>query len=144
MKKPDSFLCQPAVIYGYQSLSIFGNVPSDSELGLILCGVDCRYNTNEFSSFFSQGCQRIVEDWQRILMVRSLVVNPHEDMRTWLKYASLCGKSGRLVSIINLYNRFLDSWLCHATSISQLLSLPKWDELSCGTDWSEKVEMLKL
>uniref|UniRef100_A0A8C5B3T0 Serine/threonine-protein kinase TOR n=1 Tax=Gadus morhua TaxID=8049 RepID=A0A8C5B3T0_GADMO len=45
-----------------------------------------------------QGCQRIVEDWQRILMVRSLVINPHEDMRTWLKYASLCGKSGRLVS----------------------------------------------
>ncbi|XP_029434781.1 serine/threonine-protein kinase mTOR isoform X2 [Rhinatrema bivittatum] len=43
-----------------------------------------------------QGCQRIVEDWQRILMVQSLVVNPHEDMRTWLKYASLCGKSGRL------------------------------------------------
>ncbi|KFO31595.1 Serine/threonine-protein kinase mTOR [Fukomys damarensis] len=43
-----------------------------------------------------QGCQRIVEDWQKILMVRSLVVNPHEDMRTWLKYASLCGKSGRL------------------------------------------------
>lgn len=45
-----------------------------------------------------QGCQRIVEDWQRILMVRSLVISPHEDMRTWLKYASLCGKSGRLVS----------------------------------------------
>lgn len=48
--------------------------------------------------FFLQGCQRIVEDWQRILMVRSLVISPHEDMRTWLKYASLCGKSGRLVS----------------------------------------------
>lgn len=46
-----------------------------------------------------QGCQRIVEDWQRILMVRSLVISPHEDMRTWLKYASLCGKSGRLVSV---------------------------------------------
>uniref|UniRef100_H3BAC3 non-specific serine/threonine protein kinase n=1 Tax=Latimeria chalumnae TaxID=7897 RepID=H3BAC3_LATCH len=42
------------------------------------------------------GCQEIVEDWQRILMVRSLVISPHEDMRTWLKYASLCGKSGRL------------------------------------------------
>lgn len=49
----------------------------------------------------TQGCQRIVEDWQRILMVRSLVISPHEDMRTWLKYASLCGKSGRLVSISN-------------------------------------------
>ncbi|XP_075183475.1 serine/threonine-protein kinase mTOR [Anomaloglossus baeobatrachus] len=43
-----------------------------------------------------QGCQRIVEDWQKILMVQSLVVSPLEDMRTWLKYASLCSKSGRL------------------------------------------------
>ncbi|MEQ2157411.1 hypothetical protein GOODEAATRI_001570 [Goodea atripinnis] len=44
----------------------------------------------------TSGCQRIVEDWQKILMVRSLVISPHEDMRTWLKYASLCGKSLRL------------------------------------------------
>ncbi|KAG9481906.1 hypothetical protein GDO78_010897 [Eleutherodactylus coqui] len=43
-----------------------------------------------------QGCQRIIEDWQKILMVQSLVVSPHEDMRTWLKYASLCSKSGRM------------------------------------------------
>uniref|UniRef100_UPI00358FB62C serine/threonine-protein kinase mTOR-like n=1 Tax=Myxine glutinosa TaxID=7769 RepID=UPI00358FB62C len=43
-----------------------------------------------------QGCQRIVEDWQRILMVRSLVLSIHEDSQTWLKYASLCGKSRRL------------------------------------------------
>ncbi|XP_014662370.1 PREDICTED: serine/threonine-protein kinase mTOR-like [Priapulus caudatus] len=43
-----------------------------------------------------QGCQRVVEDWQRVLQVRSLVVTPQEDMRTWLKYASLCRKSGRL------------------------------------------------
>lgn len=43
-----------------------------------------------------QGCQRIVEDWQKILHVHSLVVSPQEDMRTWLKYASLCRKSGRL------------------------------------------------
>uniref|UniRef100_A0A4W5QTN7 PIK-related kinase FAT domain-containing protein n=1 Tax=Hucho hucho TaxID=62062 RepID=A0A4W5QTN7_9TELE len=40
--------------------------------------------------------QRIIEDWQRILMVCSLVINLHDDMRTWLKYASHCGKSGRL------------------------------------------------
>ena len=51
-----------------------------------------------FVCYSLQGCQRIVEDWQRILMVRSLVISPHEDMRTWLKYASLCGRSGRLVS----------------------------------------------
>jgi FKBP12-rapamycin complex-associated protein len=28
--------------------------------------------------------------------VRSLVVTPHQDMKTWLKYASLCRKQGRL------------------------------------------------
>uniref|UniRef100_A0A0K2TDA5 Serine/threonine-protein kinase TOR n=2 Tax=Lepeophtheirus salmonis TaxID=72036 RepID=A0A0K2TDA5_LEPSM len=43
-----------------------------------------------------QGCQRVVEDWQRIMQVRSLVLSPQEDQRTWLKYASLCRKSGRL------------------------------------------------
>ena len=44
-----------------------------------------------------QGCQRNVEDWQRILQVRSLVISPAEDVHAWLKYASLCRKSGRLV-----------------------------------------------
>lgn len=43
-----------------------------------------------------QGCQRIVEDWQKIIQVRTLVLSPQEDMYTWLKYASLCRKSGRL------------------------------------------------
>uniref|UniRef100_A0A0P4VNQ8 Serine/threonine-protein kinase TOR n=2 Tax=Scylla TaxID=6760 RepID=A0A0P4VNQ8_SCYOL len=43
-----------------------------------------------------QGCQRVVEDWQKILQVRSLVLSPQEDMRPWLKFASLCRKSGRL------------------------------------------------
>nr|CAD7398438.1 unnamed protein product [Timema poppensis] len=44
-----------------------------------------------------QGCQHVVEDWQRIIQVRTLVVTPQEDMYTWLKYASLCRKSGRLM-----------------------------------------------
>ena len=43
-----------------------------------------------------QGCQRVVEDWQRILQVRSLVLEPADHQRTWLKYASLCRKSHRL------------------------------------------------
>ena len=43
-----------------------------------------------------QGGQRLVEDWQRIIQVHSLVVTPHEDVHTWLKYASLCRKSGSL------------------------------------------------
>jgi len=28
-----------------------------------------------------QGCQRVVEDWQKILQVRSLVLTPQEDMQ---------------------------------------------------------------
>ena len=43
-----------------------------------------------------QGCQRLVEDWQRIMNVRSLVISPQTDQRTWLKYSSLCRSSGRL------------------------------------------------
>ncbi|XP_039269325.2 serine/threonine-protein kinase mTOR-like [Styela clava] len=42
-----------------------------------------------------QGCERNLEDWQRIIQVRSLVISPHDDMRTWLKFASLCTKNGR-------------------------------------------------
>ncbi|XP_030383558.1 serine/threonine-protein kinase Tor [Scaptodrosophila lebanonensis] len=43
-----------------------------------------------------QGGQRLVEDWRRIIQVHSLVVKPHEDIHTWLKYASLCRKNGSL------------------------------------------------
>ncbi|XP_037075764.1 serine/threonine-protein kinase mTOR-like [Pollicipes pollicipes] len=43
-----------------------------------------------------QGCTATVEDWQRILHLRSLVLPPHQDMRTRLKFAALCRKSGRL------------------------------------------------
>lgn len=45
-----------------------------------------------------QSGQRLAEDWQRILQVHSLVLSPREDVHTWLKYASLCRKSGSLVS----------------------------------------------
>ncbi|XP_052755019.1 serine/threonine-protein kinase mTOR [Galleria mellonella] len=41
-----------------------------------------------------QGGQRLVEDWRKILQVRGLVLTPQEDMTTWLKFASLCRKSG--------------------------------------------------
>ncbi|ODN03392.1 Serine/threonine-protein kinase mTOR, partial [Orchesella cincta] len=42
------------------------------------------------------GCQRVVDDWQKILQVRSIVLGKHEDTRTHLKFASLCRKNGRL------------------------------------------------
>ncbi|KAG1660885.1 Serine/threonine-protein kinase mTOR [Nymphon striatum] len=44
-----------------------------------------------------QGCQQVVEDWQKFIQIHSLVITPQQDMRSWLKFASLCRKNGRLV-----------------------------------------------
>ncbi|XP_038877544.1 serine/threonine-protein kinase TOR isoform X2 [Benincasa hispida] len=43
-----------------------------------------------------QGAKRNVEVWQAVLAVRALVLPPTEDIDTWLKFASLCRKSGRV------------------------------------------------
>ncbi|XP_076166943.1 serine/threonine-protein kinase Tor isoform X1 [Ptiloglossa arizonensis] len=58
-----------------------------------------------------QGGQRLVEDWQKIIQVHTLVVSPQDDMYTWLKYASLCRKNGSLA-------------LCHKTLVMLLGSDP--------------------
>ena len=42
-----------------------------------------------------RGVQRNHEVWQSLLSVRSLVLPMHQDTHTWLKFASLCRKSGR-------------------------------------------------
>lgn len=63
-----------------------------------------------------QGCQRNVEDWQKILQVRSLVLTQkvhsqfelcilknasyehflQEEITSWVKFASICRKSGKM------------------------------------------------
>ncbi|EYU37539.1 hypothetical protein ABFS82_02G047600 [Erythranthe guttata] len=43
-----------------------------------------------------KGTKRNVEVWQALLSVRSLVLPPTEDAETWIKFASLCRKSGRI------------------------------------------------
>ncbi|KAL2349528.1 hypothetical protein Fmac_003528 [Flemingia macrophylla] len=43
-----------------------------------------------------QGAKSNVEVWQALLTVRALVLPPVEDIETWLKFASLCRKSGRI------------------------------------------------
>jgi phosphatidylinositol kinase/protein kinase (PI-3 family) len=47
-----------------------------------------------------KGVQRNVEVWQALLSVRTLVLPMHEDTHTWLKFASLCRKSGRVKWVI--------------------------------------------
>ncbi|CAI9104219.1 OLC1v1002849C2 [Oldenlandia corymbosa var. corymbosa] len=43
-----------------------------------------------------KGAKRNVEVWQALLVVRALVLPPTEDCETWIKFASLCRKSGRI------------------------------------------------
>jgi phosphatidylinositol kinase/protein kinase (PI-3 family) len=42
------------------------------------------------------GAQHDVDVWKDLLMVRSCVLSPQDDIPTWLKFSSLCRKSGRM------------------------------------------------
>ncbi|KAJ7580147.1 phosphatidylinositol 3-kinase [Mycena floridula] len=43
-----------------------------------------------------KGCQPDVDVWQRILQVRTLVLNPEDDPIVWTKFTNLCRKSDRM------------------------------------------------
>ena len=62
-----------------------------------------------------QGCQNNVEDWQRVLQVRSLVLNQQEEIKSWVKFASICRKSGKMA----LSERTLLSLLSNDPAASQ-------------------------
>ena len=69
-----------------------------------------------------KGVQRNVEVWQALLSVRTLVLPVAEDTHTWLKFASLCRKSGRIrccdVLCCALSCRAVP---CHAVSLCAVL-----------------------
>lgn len=43
-----------------------------------------------------QGCQRDIDVWQRVLQLRGLVLDPDDDVDSWIKLANQCRKSGRI------------------------------------------------
>jgi FKBP12-rapamycin complex-associated protein len=49
-----------------------------------------------FTDIRLDGCEREVDTWQRILQIRSMVLTPKDDMKTWLQFADLCRTSDRL------------------------------------------------
>lgn len=58
-----------------------------------------------------QGCRKNIEHWQRILLVRSLVLSQSELRPMWVKFASLCRREGKtsmsrrvLCSLLDLPN----------------------------------------
>ncbi|TFK75010.1 phosphatidylinositol 3-kinase [Pluteus cervinus] len=54
-----------------------------------------------------QGCQPDVEVWQRILQVRTLVLNPEDDPVMWIKFSNLCRKNDRMILAEKTINSLL-------------------------------------
>jgi FKBP12-rapamycin complex-associated protein len=54
-----------------------------------------------------QGCERSFEYWHRLLLVRAIVLPKERDIRTWLKFATLCQKTNH----ISLAQQILNSLL---------------------------------
>ncbi|KAJ6515088.1 phosphatidylinositol 3-kinase [Mycena vitilis] len=54
-----------------------------------------------------EGCQPDVEVWQRILQVRTLVINPESDPDMWIKFANLCRSSERMALAEKTINSLL-------------------------------------
>jgi serine/threonine-protein kinase mTOR len=53
------------------------------------------------------GCQSEVDIWQRILRVRSLVLEPEDNSQILIKFANLCRKNGRMVLAEKTINSLL-------------------------------------
>lgn len=53
------------------------------------------------------GCKRVVDVWQQLLAVRSLILSPYEDVETWLEFASLCRQSGKLELSLKVFTNSL-------------------------------------
>lgn len=54
-----------------------------------------------------QGCERSFEYWHRLLLVRSIVLPKEKDIRTWLKFSSLCQKTNHLSLSQHILNSLL-------------------------------------
>ncbi|KAI9804847.1 MAG: hypothetical protein M1825_001216 [Sarcosagium campestre] len=67
-----------------------------------------------------KGCSSNVEDWQRLLKVRALVIDPQENMEMWIKFANLCRKSQRN----GLAEKALNSLLGPGEDISSITANP--------------------
>jgi hypothetical protein len=61
-----------------------------------------------------QGCQPNIETWQRVLQVRTLVLQPDQDTPMWIKFANLARKSSRM----NLAQKTIESLRPHVDQVS--------------------------
>ncbi|MFH4981854.1 hypothetical protein AB6A40_008563 [Gnathostoma spinigerum] len=90
-----------------------------------------------------QGCRQHIEEWQRLLLVRSLVLSMSEMRPTWIKFSSLCRRQGKLKMSKRILTRLLG--VPPDSVLSQIQSLPM-DKPSlvlatCKQMWNEKQEL---
>ncbi|KAG1705718.1 hypothetical protein DVH05_003469 [Phytophthora capsici] len=71
------------------------------------------------------GCKRVVEVWQQLIAVRALILTPHEDIDTYLQFASLCRQSGNLSLSLKVFTNALHvhGGGSNGTGISEMLSV---------------------
>ncbi|KAL3656617.1 hypothetical protein V7S43_018522 [Phytophthora oleae] len=71
------------------------------------------------------GCKRVVEVWQQLIVVRALILTPHEDIDTYLQFASLCRQSGNLSLSLKVFTNALHvhGGGSNGTGISEMLSV---------------------
>ncbi|KAL4134546.1 hypothetical protein PRIC2_004843 [Phytophthora ramorum] len=73
------------------------------------------------------GCKRVVEVWQQLIAVRALILSPHEDIDTYLQFASLCRQSGNLSLSLKIFTNALHvhggAGSNGSTGISEMLSV---------------------
>lgn len=67
--------------------------------------------------FRLKGCQPDVEVWQRVLQVRTLVLNAVDDPMMWIKFANLCRKNDRMA----LAEKTINSLLMGSERVSQFV-----------------------
>uniref|UniRef100_F1KPT5 Serine/threonine-protein kinase TOR n=1 Tax=Ascaris suum TaxID=6253 RepID=F1KPT5_ASCSU len=91
-----------------------------------------------------QGCRQNVEQWQRLLLVRSLVLSMKEMRPLWIKFSSLCRRQGKLTMSERILSSLLG--LGQGVKLHEVGSLPM-DKPSlvlaiCKQLWIEKHEQL--
>ena len=55
-----------------------------------------RENIEKIWSKRLQGCEKSLEHWNRLLLVRSIVLPKEKNLKPWLKYSNMCRKAGLL------------------------------------------------
>ncbi|KAF4129064.1 FATC domain-containing protein [Phytophthora infestans] len=87
------------------------------------------------------GCKRVVEVWQQLIAVRALILSPHEDIDTYLQFASLCRQSGNLSLSLKVFTNALHvhgGSGSNGTGISEMLSVAPSSSAATSFGFGEK------